>query len=241
MEMIGRFLLFLTGWRYQSEIFSFQRRKRVILVFSHSSMWDVIIFVIYLMSRRDLFDTVYTIMKPQPFQRFGKWLKMLHFIPATRLENTGQGFVKSISDLTKDLAYFHLMISPKGTIEAAKWRSGYYYLAKELKADLQVIGLDYRERRIKTGSLKLFENLGDREILELVLKEEMSDITPLNTYKEVSKISGLDLYPVDYLTLSSFIFGIYPLMKLFFFDLFIFALALMSVIYSIRLPPFHRE
>lgn len=74
---------------------------------------------------------------------------------------------------------FILIISPEGTREANSWRSGYFYLAKDLCVPIIIAGLDYELQR---PVIKIFYDIHtseDREYMEYELKKEMADIVPL--------------------------------------------------------------
>ena len=81
-------------------------------------------------------------------RNFGWLFRILRFIPSTRLEDSGNNFVKSTAKLLKQNNKNIILISPEGTIKVKEWRSGYFWLAKELNWDIRICGFDYKTKRI---------------------------------------------------------------------------------------------
>ena len=139
--------------------------------------------MLYTFAHPEAFEHSWATMKPQPFYYFGWMLRWYGFLPATKRESKGEGFVENTARFLKPKDRFNLFISPEGTRTASPWKSGYYHLAKALDADIAVFGLDY-EKMIPV--LKNDVNLSDvpygddsRIKLEAVLQETMWDIVPL--------------------------------------------------------------
>jgi len=85
-----------------------------------------------------------------------------------------------IYDKLNHMENFYLFISPKGSIAPAKWKTGYYNLAKKLNAELVVVGLDYVKRELVIGD---YFYVGDMTFEETTkrLQGDMAHIHPLNT------------------------------------------------------------
>lgn len=181
MKYLARTMLSLMGWEVQ-DIDYYRSRipdTRTILLFSHSTYWDFVIFMLYSMACPGMLDDLYTVMKPGPFKWFGWLLRPLGFIPATNKE----GFVQKVSGELQQKNRFRLVLSPKGTRSNVDWRSGYYWIARETNAHLQVVGMDYGQRQLIIVPSRPF--VDDRLLIEQNLKEDMKQITPLHPNLEL--------------------------------------------------------
>ena len=180
--------------------------KRLIVVISHTSYWDFFLLLLYRQCDNRIKKNLYIIMKPQPFHRWGWFLRPLGAIPATRAEDSKGGFVQST------LTQFggqevRLIVSPEGKMEPNPWRSGYYHLCRGLKADIVTAGVDYERKTLHVGPLHRWANIQhlSRTDLEKQLQTEMGQIVPL--YPDLSytpiireydrtRISATDPYPL---------------------------------------------
>ena len=139
--------LFILGWHplNTKEVF---RKRRVIMVFSHTSRWDFVFMLLYSGAYLRHLSNVFTIMKPQPFVRCGWLLRWIGCIPATRAEISDLGFVDSTATFLSSKDHFILLISPQGRCIPCPWKSGYYYLAKELRCAFKWLDLIIIKRPI---------------------------------------------------------------------------------------------
>lgn len=179
---IASSILWSVGWTVPtSDLFEDYTKSKRVVLFSHSSYWDFVLLLLYWMAVPSIMKDMYVVMKPQPFKYLG-WLLEPTFIPATSISRGGLGFVDSTVRKLRGKTTFQLMLSPKGTIIDAPWRSGWYYLARNLDVEVQVVGLDYR---LKTVVFQPPRPLSDKDQLEAELKEDMRHITPLYTHQEL--------------------------------------------------------
>lgn len=159
---------------------------RSVLVFSHTSYVDFYIFLLYKFAYPDELFHIRTLVKPDPFAYAGPLLRFLGAIPATKVSDKNGGAVSRIIDELKKLDKVVLMICPKGTIIKAPWRTGYYHIAKELKAPLLVVGLDYEKKTVEAGDFVSSEE--PEHIVREQLYESLSHIVPLFPEDEVVPI-----------------------------------------------------
>lgn len=180
-------LLLIIGWKIPDPKIYLDRSdiSRAIIVFSHTSYVDFIIFLLYSWIDPIYYSDVKIIMQPKPFQKYGWILKRLGCVSAPRLEDSGTGFVDSMIQSYQSAERVHFLISPKGSLGNNPWRSGYYWLAKGLKAKIIVAGLDYAEKRLVISDP--FSYKEEKDILEGKLKAEMAKIVPL--YPERDNVS----------------------------------------------------
>ena len=116
------------------------------------------------------------VMKPQPFARFGWILTRLGYIPSTRAETTGEGFVARTVAEAQAKPRSIIALSPEGMRAAAAWKRGYYYLASGLNCPIVVAGLDYHFK-----VMKIFEPVASDAPLETIqpqLQRQMMQIYP---------------------------------------------------------------
>ncbi len=179
-----KFLLFVMGWKGVSErdIAALKGKPKVIFVFSHTSFWDISIFFLLRMAYPSLGKNMYTIVTPWAFERWewrAKLLRRCNCIKATRLEDSGLGFVDSTVNFLRPKDSYFLLISPEGKIPASEWRSGYYHIAKKLGIPMRTVGLDYEQKQIRFESYRDPQNYNSPEELEVTLKKDMGEIVPL--------------------------------------------------------------
>ena len=86
----------------------------------------------------------------------------------------------------KQVEKSRLLISTKGTIVKREWRSGYYYIAKELDGYLMAVGLDY-ERKAVFVSKEISHSEGELIVKEFLMKQ-LGEVVPLFPEEEVVSI-----------------------------------------------------
>lgn len=195
------------GWTTQQEAekLAIKQYPKFVAVYCHSSRWDAFICILYSFAFPEY--SVYTLVKPQLFE---KWylrylFRQINFIPATKLEDRNGGVVGNIVDMLRDKDNFIFLISPKGTVENTdKWRTGYYYIAKNLNVPIICMSTDYYFKRIVVGDPVSTED--DIETVETKLKNQLSKFHPL--YSPGSSL----------LNWSLFITILYPIIHIFISD-----------------------
>jgi len=181
-KWLSRAILYVAGWKLvmEEDKERLQSHNKVVYIFPHTSLWDFVIGVLYLFAHPGLLDDGYFIMKPQPFEKwYGGILKRARFIPATRREESGKGFVEKTAAIlsSKDKAY--VFISPEGTRVANEWKTGFYYLAREMDAKIGIVGLDYELQEFVITTIYDLEDYSSYEEMKEVLMKDMSSIVPL--------------------------------------------------------------
>lgn len=183
-RLIAWVILTSIGWSIPDECYykNMFNEDRLVIVFSHTSYWDTVLFLLYTWLYPIYTDYIVSLINPTTFEKYGSILSKMGFIPATRLEDKGKGCVKNVIDKLKDKPKSHLMISPKGTLKKSEWRSGYYWIAKGLNAKVVVVGLDYQKKAPLFGAIHQTGN--DLSKLEAKLKRDIGSITPLYPEQE---------------------------------------------------------
>ena len=236
LSVIAKLLLLSIGWcLLDHETTQRLRRKRVISTISHTSYWDVIIVTIYRLAYPNICRHIYYITKPQAFRYFGTLLRRYNFIPATKSENRGEGFVSTIIEHLRGKEIFHLVISPEGMMNANPWRSGYYHIAKGLDCPIQVLGFDYEKKRLYIGP-NIYHPSRGLEDVQTELMGEMVNVVPLYpecSYTKVREHDKDNIGVIDWLILSNVITTFIPLYMIWRFDITCFIVGISSVITSL--------
>jgi len=182
LKWMARFILFIAGWRLfsQEEKRKLHSEDKAVYIYPHTSIWDFVVGVLYMFAQPDILKDGYFVMKPQPFEKwYGFILRKGRFIPATRREESGEGFVtKTVKYLSiKDKAY--LFISPEGTRVANDWKTGFFYLAQEMNVKIGIVGLDYELQEPVVKNLHDYDDYESYDELKKVLMADMESIVPL--------------------------------------------------------------
>ena len=87
-------------------------------------------------------------------------------IPVHREEN--KGMIESVKDILKSLDSFILLLAPEGGIERVEnFRSGFYYLAKNLDVPYVPIAFDYKNRQFKIYPFKKVSDSFEKDNQEI--------------------------------------------------------------------------
>ena len=194
LSLLCKLILILMGWTIPSEanINKLAAQKRKIAIFSHTSYWDFWLMILYGLAHPEIFDSMYSVVKPQSFKGCmgvqGYILTKLGAIPSTKRESHGEGFVNRTANFLRAKDKFMLLISPKGTIcKVNKWKTGYYYLAKELDVPVLVLGFDYSDRRLSILNYHNVNNTSEPHMTRRLINE-ISEIVPLNPEYAMSDV-----------------------------------------------------
>ena len=190
-----------------------EKIKPCVACLSHTSKWELFIFSLYKFHYK--FKRGVLVMAPQYHAMLGKFAQYIDCIPSTRLEDTGQGFVKNTAKFMRDNAdkYDWIIIAPEGSLKAKEWRSGYYWLAKELGWDIRVTGLDFE--KLNTWISKPISSKHNIKKVEKFLKKQMSNIVPLNIEGQIVRVRNhtesrlLDGHNITYVTLLLISFSLF--------------------------------
>ena len=79
---------------------------------------------------------------------FGWFFRALGGVPIDR--HTKENKVEAIAKLFKDREEFRMTMAPEGTRKKVdKWRTGFYYIAKEAKVPIIMITFDFKNKQNK--------------------------------------------------------------------------------------------
>lgn len=170
------------GWK-PFELNKEKYNAKYVCVFSHTSSWELPIYLLYKNAYPQYLGNSYAVIKPQFIDMFPKNIqenvKNMGLIPSTRLEEKGKGFIKTAVELLQNKENFVVFISPKGKRDLGEWRSGYYVLAKELNVPIVACGIDYEKKELIASEPFLTSDYTKEEMDEK-LKIELGKIIPLH-------------------------------------------------------------
>lgn len=171
---------------------------------SHTSKWELLLYFLYRYDEK--LRNIKIVMKPQPFKYYGWILRKFGFVPSTKREDSGNGFVANTIEMLKDEKIKHLAISPEGTLTATPWRSGYFYIAKGINYPIGVSGFDFEKKKLIVSKEKFIpENIITTEPR---IKNIMGKIVPLYEEKSFVAIRKHTKDNVGLLNKNIFYYGI---------------------------------
>ena len=216
-EWIGCSILFLMGWHHPPDhVFgSIRSRKRnQILLLQHTSYWDFPIAVFYIMAQ-GLTSRVKYIVNNEIKEKYWFILPLFKltgciFVPPVETKNQGttQGVIDAINaDPTENKIIF---LGPNGSVKGSTqpdWRTGWYYIAKGIQADVGTSGLNYHPlvRSAQVGEKWYSPSDTPLEDLVTLLKLDVSKIYP--KFPQESSV------PVTYKYPSNIFLPVAPLEK----------------------------
>lgn len=147
MQWLARFIYFkLLGWRVTGNTNISQNtiKKAVIIAVPHTSWHD---FYIGVLLRAVLGVKTKFIGKKELFVfPIGWFFRILGGTPVDRYYKENN--VKAIAKLFNEQEEFRLTLAPEGTRKKVeKWRTGFYYIAKEAKVPIIMFTLDFKNKQ----------------------------------------------------------------------------------------------
>ncbi len=156
-EALGRFLMGLTGWRFEGELPDV--KKMVLIVAPHTSNWD---FPVGLMAKLALRLGGVFIGKHTLFRwPFGSLMRRLGGVPVDR--SAAAGFAGEVARELREAERMTVVLAPEGTRRRVEqWKSGFYRIAHEAGAPILPVGFDYSRKVVFFAPL--FHPTGDYEM-----------------------------------------------------------------------------
>ena len=146
MKAFAKFILFnILGWKLIND-FPIEPKKYVVIAAPHTSWLD---FPIAILTRMASGTMVNFIGKDSLFKGpFGFVFRGLGGTPVNR--NKTNNLVEAIVEIFNSKDEFRLGISPEGTRKkVAKWKTGFYYIAKGAKVPIVMATLDFGNKQVK--------------------------------------------------------------------------------------------
>lgn len=134
-------MLFITGWSVNVQTENWPK-KLVFIVAPHTSNWD---FVHTFWLKLYLPIKTNYVAKKNLFKfPLGLFFKAVGGAPIERTGNQNQ--VSAIADIFSKKEEFRLALAPEGTRKKAKWKTGFYHIAKEAKVPLVMVKINYLKK-----------------------------------------------------------------------------------------------
>ena len=146
--MIIQYFLRLIGWKVRGD-FPKNIPKTISIVAPHATWLDLpigLIVRVRIEAENDI--TINFLGKAELFKGFFGWIfKALGGIPVERFSKNDM--VQSVVTIFNSHQNLHIALAPEGTRKAvSKLRTGFYYMAKQAKIPLIMIGLDYQKKEV---------------------------------------------------------------------------------------------
>lgn len=173
LSILATAVLLLLGWDPSMPEYPY---KKAVLIYPHSSKWDNIFFVLYILANQRY--NSYFLCKRLVEGNYDSWLMFNVFTCDT--ENRKQeNLTDKISEFIKNQDSAVLFICPKGNVSADIWKTGYNVIAKKANVPVIIGGLDYKEKRFKFA-------------------DKITDITPLYPRTILPLSTEPDQSPINY-------------------------------------------
>ncbi|MFH6769392.1 1-acyl-sn-glycerol-3-phosphate acyltransferase [Gaetbulibacter aquiaggeris] len=149
MQWLAKFIYFkILGWKVvgNTDLSKDEIKKAVIIAAPHTSWHD---FYIGVLLRAVLNVKTNFVGKKELFVFPIGWLfRLLGGAPIDR--HTKENKVSAIAKLFNEKDEFRMAMSPEGTRKKVdKWRTGFYYIAKEAKVPIIMFTLDFENKQNK--------------------------------------------------------------------------------------------
>lgn len=162
-KLLGKLMLFITGWKLVIHDNTFKSYKKTILVCApHTSNWDfyysLACFWILEMPFKMFIKDYYT------KSWFGFFFKSVGCIGVDRTKH--QNLVQYAVDIIENADNIALINTPEGTRSfSPKWKQGFYHIAKETNTPIILCYANYKKK--ECGMLKAIfvENKSFEEVL----------------------------------------------------------------------------
>lgn len=153
---LSKWILSITGWKISDNLPDLD--KMVVVVAPHTSNWDFLYGRCYAYIQR--IHPNYMIKSELFFWPLGWLLKRNGGIPVYR--KSGKNSVEQMVELIQKREKIILGIAPEGTRKRVeKWKTGFYYIAKEANIPLALVYLDYQRKEM--GCMQIMNVSGNFE------------------------------------------------------------------------------
>lgn len=149
MKTISKFILqTLLGWKIENK-FPEELKKYIVIVAPHTSWIDFPIAILVRISQKVM---IHFIGKSSLFKwPFGYFFKALGGTPVYK--NKSNNLVEAVVDIFNSKEEFRLGLSPEGTRKkVAKWKTGFYYIAKGANVPIVMATLDFENKKVKISA-----------------------------------------------------------------------------------------
>ena len=164
----------------------FNTHNRLVLVYPHTSYWDGMIMLLYLMAYPKTMRDITFLIRPDLLKIpvVGHFLRYKGALHSTPLEIKNGGYIEHLVRYLNSRDRYQFLISPKGTVRKSPWRSGWYYITKQTNSKIACLGFDYIRRQLMVSEIYNMDELPQKDELEKTLKMFMKTTNPCNPQNE---------------------------------------------------------
>jgi 1-acyl-sn-glycerol-3-phosphate acyltransferase len=144
LPAIGRFMMWITGWRFHGALPELP--KFVIVVAPHTSNWDFFagLWALFALDLRSEWFGKDTLFRPP----LGILMRLINGRPVRR--DSPEGVVAEMAAVVRAEPEFVLTITPEGTRRVVDhWRSGFYRIAQAAGVPIVPVAFDWSRREIR--------------------------------------------------------------------------------------------
>lgn len=146
---ISRFILKIFGWKITGS-YAHEVPKKVMIAAPHTSGWDL---PLGLLVRSAVKADIGFVGKKSLFRPpLGWFMRWVGGVPVDREKSSN--FVDALVQVYNEQDRFNFMIAPEGTRKKVeKFKTGFYYVAKEAGVPIQMISLNFKDRIVNFSKL----------------------------------------------------------------------------------------
>lgn len=171
MKTLSGFIYYdLMGWKTGNKFPDI--KKSVAIFVPHTSNWDSFIGKLYL----NIIGLKYNVLAKKELFVFplNILFRAVRAIPIDR-KKANTSYVDQIAELMSEKDEIHIIIAPEGTRKkVAKWKKGFYYIARKANVPIVALALDYKKKEI--GVKGVITDLGDIKKVMQQLNEMYKDV-----------------------------------------------------------------
>lgn len=219
LRSIAQITISFLGWKEMASQYQdiIKSTPKAIIIFPHSSYFDYFFCLLYkwafeledfyvIMSERFSFIRLSNIIfAPDIYMRsymnkgysklksfFCCWKDILFHSKYQTGEYKKQNFVSYVCDSIKYKDKYKIVISPTGSTSKKQWRSGFFYIAKELNVSIIIAGVDYKNKTIVvSGKLN---NLTNYEFCKNLAEPLIESIPSFHNTKNLNIVNWSDIF-----------------------------------------------
>ena len=142
--MLLEIVMFILGYKVDQSVYDAFKSQKVI-IYSHTSRIECVILCLFLQlsgNRKNICFPVAQEYMETPILGI-----CLEYFGAVKILK-GTGMTSSLITYMKENPNKLLMISPEGSLSAKEWKSGFFYIAKELKIPIHIAGNDFVNHKL---------------------------------------------------------------------------------------------
>lgn len=189
--MLSSLILYTLGYNYYGLNLAFKEQK--VIIMPHTSYFEAFLASLAILASQTRNKISFLVTKTYYDKPLIGWL--LRFFGGIRVDySSNTHVVDQVVKFLKENPEKSLVLSPEGDLEAKKWRSGFFYIAKNANLPIYVGGIDFSNHDIRCNLFLKFDNyeISYEEALPQIQKIfSNSGIIPLYQHKSNPLINNI--------------------------------------------------